>query len=288
MVNDNLQNQKILELQKKYLTLGQGKENLLQIISESEIAEQVYNSNAIENSTLTLEETDRILLEIDLDRFVNQREMFEAKNLARVVNYIDTKSKNQELTIEMIEQLHKMLLANIDDQIAGKIRTNQWVRIGSFIATDPVLVNEKLSKTLLEYTLSGDSIVQKISKFHLLFESIHPFVDGNGRIGRILNNYLLIRANHVPIIIDFASRQEYYQAFKEFQQNGSCQIMNKLVTKALINSYNKRIAFLQSQSIITLQEYAKTSPHSLSNLINKANRATIPAFRQNGRWVIGI
>ena len=74
-----------------------GKEALVKLLSETEVAEQVYNSNAIENSTLTLEETEKILLQIDLDRYINERELFEAKNLARVVEYINSKAKEREL-----------------------------------------------------------------------------------------------------------------------------------------------------------------------------------------------
>ena len=75
---------KIYALRERYLKASHKKESLLRILSEVEVAEQVYNSNAIENSTLTLEETEKILLQIDLDRYINEREMFEAKNLARV------------------------------------------------------------------------------------------------------------------------------------------------------------------------------------------------------------
>lgn len=82
---------RIQGLQARYLKAALGKESLLRLIYESEVSEQVYNSNAIENSTLSLEETDKILNQIDLDRFINERELFEAKNLARVVEYIDQK-----------------------------------------------------------------------------------------------------------------------------------------------------------------------------------------------------
>jgi len=78
-------------LQERYLKASLGKESLLQILYESEVSEQVYNSNAIENSTLSLEETDKILRQINLDRFISERELFEAKNLARVVEYLTKK-----------------------------------------------------------------------------------------------------------------------------------------------------------------------------------------------------
>src|SRR5476651_1493062 len=94
---------KINELRKRYYEASIGKEALIKLVSEAEIADQVYNSNAIENSTLSLEETEKILLQIDLDRYISERELFEAKNLARVVSYIDKRAKEQEqeLTLEV-------------------------------------------------------------------------------------------------------------------------------------------------------------------------------------------
>src|SRR5216684_3902343 len=86
-------------LKKDYDKLRLGKEALLQLINEAEIAESVYNSNAIEHSTLTLKETEKILLEMEVSRNVSLREVFEAKNLARVIEYIRTKSQ-EEFSIE--------------------------------------------------------------------------------------------------------------------------------------------------------------------------------------------
>ena len=83
---------RIQDLKRAYDTLRQGKETLLLMIDEVETPESVYNSNAIENSTLTLEETERILLEQMLSRNVSVREVFEAKNLARVTEYKRAKS----------------------------------------------------------------------------------------------------------------------------------------------------------------------------------------------------
>ena len=65
-------------LRARYYKASIGKDALIKLIAEAEVAEQVYNSNAIENSTLTLEETEKILLQIDLDRFITEREIFEA------------------------------------------------------------------------------------------------------------------------------------------------------------------------------------------------------------------
>ncbi len=281
---------KINLLRERYYRASSGKDALIKLVSEAEIAEQVYNSNAIENSTLTLEETEKILLAIDLDRFITEREIFEAKNLARVVSYIDKKAKEQELTLPVILSLHKMLISNIRDDIAGRWRiNNEHVRVGSHIAPAPKEIIERLENMLPVYnSTSHENIIKSIARLHLDFEYTHPFVDGNGRIGRVLNNYLLIREGFVPINIKFIDRKKYYEAFNEFEKKGATKIMEEIVGKALTNSYHKRLAYLEGKKIITLREYAKNNKLSHSNLINKAGRQTIEAFLEKGIWKIGV
>ena len=281
---------KINYLRERYYKALSGKEALINLILEAEVAEQVYNSNAIENSTLSLEETEKILLQIDLDRYITEREMFEAKNLARVVSYIDKRAKEQELSLEVILSLHKMLISNIRDDVAGRFRSdNEFVRVANHIAPNPKEVVDRLEQMLVEHNSSShENIIKRIAKLHLTFEYIHPFVDGNGRIGRVINNYLLIREGYVPINIKFIDRTKYYEAFKEFDEKNETMIMEEIVGKALANSYHKRLAYLEGKKIITLAEYATKNKISHSNLINKANRQTIEAFLEKNVWKIGV
>jgi Fic family protein len=281
---------KISLLRERFYKASVGKESLLKIINEAEIPEHVYNSNAIENSTLSLEETEKILLQIDLDRYISEREIFEAKNLARVMTYMEKRAKEQELTLDVILTLHKMLISNIRDDIAGRFRkNNEYVRVGSHIAPKPEEVLERLEKMLSEYNAkSHENIIKRIAKLHLTFEYTHPFIDGNGRIGRVINNYLLIREGFVPINIKFIDRKKYYEAFKEFEAKGSTSIMEEIVGKAITNSYHKRLAYLENKTIVTLAEYGKKNKLSHSNLINKANRQTIGAFLEKNVWKIGV
>lgn len=280
----------ISSLRGRYYAASTGKQSLIKILSEAEIAEQVYNSNAIENNTLTLEETEKILLQISLDRYVTEREIYEAKNLSRVVSYIDTRAKEQELTLEIILLLHKILISNIRDDIAGRFRKDdEWVRVGNHIAPDPKEVVKRLEKMLAAYNASSnENIIKRIALLHLTFEHTHPFVDGNGRIGRAINNYLLIREGFVPINIKFIDRKMYYEAFEEFGKKGATKIMEEIVGKSLTNSYHKRLAYLEGAHIMTLAEYAKKYKVSHSNLINKAKRQTIEAFLEKGVWKIGV
>lgn len=280
----------INSLRERYYRALSGKEALVALINETEVSEHVYNSNAIENSTLSLEETEKILLQVELDRYINEREIFEAKNLARVMSYVDTKAKAQELNLETILLLHKMLISNIDDSIAGRFRTKgEYVRVGNYIAPAPEEVVSLLEGMIAEFQASaGTDIVSRIARLHLTFEHIHPFCDGNGRIGRVLNNYLLIREGYVPINIKFADRGEYYQAFKDFDTKQNTQIMSEIVARALTASYHKRLAYLEGKKIITLAQYSRANNLAHSGLINKAKRQTIEAFLEKGVWKIGV
>ena len=183
-----------------------------------------------------------------------------------------------------------MLISNIADDIAGRFRRdNEYVRVGSHIAPAPKEVIGLLEKMLAEYNAaSHENIIKRIAKLHLTFEYIHPFNDGNGRIGRVINNYLLIREGFVPVNIKFIDRKMYYEAFKEFDEKGATKIMEEIVGKSLTNSYHKRLAYLEGAEIITLAEYGKRNKLAHSNLINKANRQTIDAFLEKGVWKIAM
>ncbi|HEU0085906.1 MAG TPA: hypothetical protein VFQ59_03035 [Candidatus Paceibacterota bacterium] len=83
------------------------------------------------------------------------------------------------------------------------------------------------------------------------YTHIHGFVDKN-----VNNNYLLIREGYVPINIKFIDRKRYYEAFNEFDKNGKTTIMEEIMSRAIANSYHKRLAYLEGKTIITLSDYA--------------------------------
>lgn len=279
----------IKDLKEEYDRLRIGKDNLLKLIDETEIPESVFNSNAIENSTLTLKETEKILLEMEVSRNVSLREVFEAKNLARIMEYIETKSSIEDLSEEFILFLHKMLLGNIDETISGRFRKKEeYVRIGSYIATAPEHIQRRIKELLIEYSSELNIYFSdKIAKFHLEFEMIHPFNDGNGRIGRVLINYQLRCLGLPSIIIRDKEKKIYYSAFVEYEDDKKTKGMEKLIILAMMESLHKRIAYLKGQTIIDLSEYAEKKGENVSAILNSAKRQTIPAFREKGVWKIG-
>lgn len=280
---------RIQALKEKYDTLRKGKESLLAMVDEAEIPEAVYNSNAIENSTLTLKETEKILLEMEVSRDVSVREVFEAKNLARVVGYIRSKSQETEINKETILLLHQMLIGGIDDNIAGRFRKHgEYVRIGTHVAPAPEHVERMTESILFAYSNDLNSyFLDKIAKFHLDFETIHPFNDGNGRIGRVIINYQLQRFAFPGIILRDKEKKDYYKAFGDYRDVKNTKTMEKIIALALLESFHKRTTYLKSEIIITLADYVKKNKKSAPAISNAARRQNIPAFREKGVWKIG-
>lgn len=279
---------KIKELKKEYDTLRKGKESLLVMVDEVEIPESVYNSNAIENSTLTLKETEKILLEMEVSREVSLREVFEAKNLARVIEYVRNKSQEAELGKEIILFLHQMLINGIDDNIAGRFRKKgEYVRVGTHIAPAPERVERMIESALIEYSSNTDNyFIDRIAKFHLDFETIHPFCDGNGRIGRVLTNYQLSRLGFPRIIVRDKEKKKYYQSFSDYRHEKNTKTMEKIIALALTESLHKRITYLTGKKIVAVSEYVKKHKMSAPAVLNAARRQNIPTFRERGIWKI--
>jgi len=240
-----LKKKQIQDLKNEYDRLRKGKESLLVLLDEAEIPENVYNSNAIENSTLTLKETEKILLEMEVSRDISLREVFEAKNLARVISYKKNKVQDSKLDKELILLLHQMLIGGINDEIAGRFRqVGEYVRVGTHIAPPPEQVEKMIGELLFDYENNhADFFLDKIAGFHLGFETIHPFCDGNCRIGRVLVNYHLLQNNFPRIIIRDKEKKNYYQAFSDFRVNKNTKTMEKVLLLAIQESLNKRIAY---------------------------------------------
>lgn len=277
-------------LKKEFDSFSVGKGSLLAIIDEAEIAESVYNSNAIENSTLTLKETERILLELEVSRNISLREVFEAKNLARVMQFVGSKTQRESLSEELILLFHKMLIENINEKIAGRFRqAGEYVRVGTHIVPPPRRIGPAIREILVEYTSDQSSyFLDKIAKYHLDFETIHPFCDGNGRIGRLLINYQLFGLEFPGVIIRNKEKVDYNLAFADYQRSGKTRTMEKILTLALLESLHKRLAYLKGLKIISLSDYVRRGKKAAPAVFNLARRQTVAAFRERGVWKIGI
>ena len=279
---------KIARLIQHYQSISDDQHAALREIALAEIPEMVYNSNAIENSTLTLKETEDILLRDRIAKDHEIREIFEAKNLAKVTAEL-LANPSDKLTSALILKLHHMLLAGISDGIAGRYRMNkEWVRVGAHIGANPTFVSGLMDELLEKYyTNSDEYFLDRIAYFHAEFETIHPFNDGNGRIGRVLINQQLAQLGLPPIIIQNKSkRTDYYPLFDEYRRSGKYDGFTDLFALLLMESLHKRITLLTSPKIIKLSDWAKQNGVAGNIAANKAARQTIPAFRMSERWMI--
>lgn len=278
---------KIEALLAQYQALSLGQEDALEQMALAEIPEMVYNSNAIENSTLSLKDTEDIIFHGKIKEDHDIREVYEAKNLAAITTQLLNNPK-ERLSVPLILSLHQLLLQGINDNIAGRFRRGkEWVRVGAHIGTNPAFVFGMVHGLVDEYTHSDRHVIDAVAYFHAEFETIHPFDDGNGRIGRVLINQQLMQHGYPPIIIQNKSKNEaYYPLFDAYRVTGSHRGFSELFALLVIESLHKRIAQFTSPKIIRLSEWAKNNGIPGNSAANKAARQTIPAFRVRGKWMI--
>lgn len=287
MINQVIRD-RINSLSEEYRKLAIKHKEAIKELTISELPEMVYNSNAIENSTLTLEDTEDILIRNQIRTDHEVREIYEAKNLASAIEYL-MDNPEKEISVELILKLHKTLLTNICDEIAGRFRSGkEWVRVGIHIGANPEFVNGFMYELVEKYNSDTDKhFLDKITYFHAEFENIHPFGDGNGRIGRLLTNEQLDLLGLPPIIIPNKSKfNEYYPALNEYTKTGKVDKLTRLFASLLIEALYRRITKLTAKKIIPVSDWAKNNNINLQSATNKAIRGTIPAFRVRGHWMI--
>lgn len=287
MINQVIRD-RINSLSEEYRKLAIKHKEAIKELTISELPEMVYNSNAIENSTLTLEDTEDILIHNQIRTDHEVREIYEAKNLASAIEYL-MDNPEKEISVELILKLHKTLLTNICDEIAGRFRSGkEWVRVGIHIGANPEFVNGFMYELVEKYNSDTDKhFLDKITYFHAEFENIHPFSDGNGRIGRLLTNEQLDLLGLPPIIIPNKSKfNEYYPALSEYTKTGKVDKLTRLFASLLIEALYRRITKLTAKKIIPVSDWAKNNNINLQSATNKAIRGTIPAFRVRGHWMI--
>jgi Fic family protein len=220
-------------------------------------------------------------------RKVNVREIYEAKNLAMITEILLEKDKHQ-LNVNLILALHKSLLFNTEDKFAGRFRSaKEWVRVENHLGANPQFVSALMQELVDNYNQNQDSyFLDNIAHFHAEFETIHPFVDGNGRMGRVLINLQLTNAGFPPIIIQNKNKHtDYYSLFTKYQSTLKFDSFTKLLSMLLIEALHKRIALLSAKRIIPLSIWASRNGIKGNVAANKAKRQTIPAFRLREKWM---
>ncbi len=199
------------------------------------LTEYTYDSNAIEGSSLTLEETGNVLFEGISPKNKPLKHVQEAKNHKDAFDYVmglKQEGLAQGTICRVQEKVVKNTLEAHLKKFKGKLREVN-VRVGTHIAPPYYSVPRKLGALIKWYNANRKKHHPVIvaAYFHAEFEGIHPFVDGNGRTGRLLMNFMLKKAGFPPITIFFKYRAEYYQALEKARRKKNLKPLIKIMKK---------------------------------------------------------
>lgn len=233
---DHMKMQKASDSYKEYLkrldNMSKEKEK------EKFISIFISNSNALEGSTLTAKETHDFLFEDTVPKNHSKKELFMASNLLEAWKYLEKNYYPKLIAYHNLLELHKLVNKNIEsDETLGKYKKVQNY-VGDIHTTSYLFTQEKMEK-LLNWIKKA---YKKVDDFevafqsHAQFEIIHPFVDGNGRVGRLLLNWLLMRKSIMPLAIPTKKRNDYVSAL-ENARKGKVKAICKFCFKEYLNQY---------------------------------------------------
>lgn len=228
-----------MEILKNRIPLTEGE---LERLNEEFLTEFTYNSNAIEGNTLTLRETDLVLRGLTIDQ-KSLKEHLEVIGHKEAFEYVqELVRENIEISEKVIKDIHYLVLADKRED-RGKYRQIPVRILGTaHEPVQPYLIAPRMEALLEQYKDSKEDFVTKLARFHIEFEGIHPFIDGNGRTGRLLVNLELMKMGYPPIDIKFTDRLKYYKAFDEYYLKDNISVMAAMFAAYL----NERLDILLS------------------------------------------
>jgi len=200
-------------------------------LREQFVVEYTYNSNAIEGNTLTLRETDLVLRGLTIGQKPLKDHM-EAVGHKEAFEFVSELVKDKvPMSESIIKQIHYLVLADKKDDRGVYRRVPVRIMGAQHEPVQPYLIQPKMEQLLIDFAESTEHIVTKLARFHIEFEGIHPFIDGNGRTGRLLVNMEFMKVGFPPINIKFTDRIAYYNAFDEYHIKHNLSAMEKLFAK---------------------------------------------------------
>ena len=240
---------KIDELKGKLAAMRPLSQGAIRRLTEDFVVENTYNTIAIEGSSLTLRETYLILKDGFTIGGKPVREHLEAVGHRDAFYYMmDIVNSESVLTERIIKEIHSLVLMH-DPQAKGRYRYEYvGIRGTKNQLTQPHLIPEQMQELMEDYEKMKQEkhIVEAIAEFHLRFEGIHPFIDGNGRTGRLIINFELMKAGLLPIDIKFTDRDRYYRAFDAyFGDEKSSDPMTEIIINYEIEELTKHIEMVE-------------------------------------------
>lgn len=216
-------------------------------LNEEFAVEYTYNSNAIEGNTLTLRETDLVLRGLTIEQKPLKDHM-EAVGHKEAFDFVcELVQSNTPMSESVIRQIHYLVLADKREDRGVYRRVPVRIMGAQHEPVQPYLIQPRMEQLVVSLAESTEHLVTKLARFHIEFESIHPFIDGNGRTGRLLVNWELMRAGYPPIDIKFTDRIAYYNAFDVYHARGDLNAMEKLFAGYINERLDQYLLMLQAE-----------------------------------------
>lgn len=200
---------------------------------EDLITRSTYHSNAIEGNTLTYAETYAILYNDNSFKIEGKepREIYEAINHKKALELIfKNLQDNEDFDERFIKKINETINRDIKDT-EGYRTVQVFIQGSEHIPPEPEKIPNLMNYYVYNYNHDEQDIFNKIAKYHIEFERIHPFEDGNGRTGRLLINYELLKHNLQPVVIAKEDRIKYFEFLRNNDSSGLSQWLQELSIK---------------------------------------------------------
>jgi Fic family protein len=219
----------------------------LESYDEAFLVKMTYHSNAIEGSTLSLADTAAAL---DGEQVNNatSKEIYAAKGVSDGFMFVKkVLGEGRELSEDLIREIHERTALDIDARLRGIYRTTQvYIKGSQTVPVAPHTLYTLMPDLVCAHNNSELHPILKASVFHVLFENIHPFADGNGRAGRNILNYMLIQAGYPPIAIRHDKSIGYIKSLEKWQIENDPDDFLALVANSIRNELEARISLIET------------------------------------------
>lgn len=215
-------------------------------LREEFIIENTYNSNAIEGSTLTLGETALVLEGITIDKKPLKEHLEAVGHRDAFLYILELVQQQVPVSEKVIKEIHSLVL--VDRAQDKGVYRKVPVTIAGAVHTppQPYMIMPQMEELIQKHeAMRNNNVFESAALFHLLFEGIHPFIDGNGRTGRLLINLELLQHGYLPISVKFTDRKRYYDCFGSFYSTGSAEAMLNLIGEYEEAELDRYIAMLE-------------------------------------------
>ena len=214
-----------------------------------------YHSGKIENDKITYNDTREIFENDGVTAYTGDlRTLFEIRN-AKLANelFLTSFGEKRRMDEALVKEFQKLLTMNTYDarrwqlgERPGEYKKHDYVTGREEIGAAPEDVQEEMAELMDELQdLMQEVALTAAAYFHVKFENIHPFADGNGRTGRLAMNYLLVMLGHPPIVVHEEDRKEYYAALEAWDTKQNLKVMISFLRSQTVKTWRKRVEKLK-------------------------------------------